>query len=77
MLRQSFGVHCRIRARGALTVRAVFLCRKSCTIIINGKQRCIRDGTWYDCPDGHRVEDFVRIIQEEAERMSNGDQRCL
>lgn len=56
---------------------AVVVRRKSCTIIINGKQRCIRDETWYDCPDGHRVEDFVRIIEEEAERISHGDKKYL
>ncbi|KAG9289735.1 hypothetical protein G9A89_014470 [Geosiphon pyriformis] len=37
---------------------------KSCTIFINGKQRCIRDGGWYECPDGYGVDDFVRIIKE-------------
>jgi hypothetical protein len=52
------------------------VCRKSCTIIINGKQRCIRDGSWYDCPDGHSVDDFVRIIQEEAGRISHRGEKC-
>jgi len=45
---------------------------KSCTIIINGQVRCIRDGTWYDCEEGHAAGDFVRIIKKEyAELNSN------
>uniref|UniRef100_A0A1D1XDI1 Thioredoxin n=1 Tax=Anthurium amnicola TaxID=1678845 RepID=A0A1D1XDI1_9ARAE len=36
---------------------------KSCTIHLNGKQRCIKDGDWYDCPGGHEVQDFVRDIR--------------
>ncbi|CAG8529796.1 16712_t:CDS:2 [Acaulospora colombiana] len=35
---------------------------KSCTIYVNGKPRCIRDGRWYSCADGHTVDDFVRTI---------------
>ncbi|CAG8473154.1 1951_t:CDS:2 [Ambispora gerdemannii] len=38
---------------------------KSCTIFVNEKQRCIRDGSWYDCPDGHRVSDFIKTIEDE------------
>ena len=36
---------------------------KSCTIFINGQKACIKDGDWYDCPEGHSVEDFVRLIK--------------
>lgn len=32
-----------------MTKSEVFWRRKSCTIIINGRQVCIRDGTWYEC----------------------------
>ena len=53
------------------------VCRKSCTIIINGRQRCIRDGSWYDCPDGHSVDDFVRLIQEEAARIPHRGEQYL
>lgn len=38
---------------------------KSCTIHINGLQRCIMDsGQWYDCPGGSEAEDFQRSICE-------------
>jgi hypothetical protein len=37
--------------------------RRSCTIRIAGKIRCIRDGgVWKDCEGGSEVEDFVRDI---------------
>ncbi|CAG8588997.1 7421_t:CDS:2 [Funneliformis caledonium] len=36
---------------------------KSCTIFINGKKRCIKDGSWYDCPKGHSVKDFINSIK--------------
>lgn len=30
-------------------------CRKSCTILINGRQVCIRDETWKECDvSGHK-----------------------
>ena len=36
---------------------------KSCTIQINGKTACIRDGgIWYDCPTGSTSSDFVSSI---------------
>ncbi|KAI9323180.1 hypothetical protein BX666DRAFT_1884078 [Dichotomocladium elegans] len=38
--------------------------RKSCTIYIDNKQRCIRDGGWKECDEGHEVADFVRMIEE-------------
>ncbi|KAH8105958.1 hypothetical protein BXZ70DRAFT_917558 [Cristinia sonorae] len=44
---------------------------KSCTIIINSKQVCIRDSTWYSCEGGHRVVDFVRQIEEEYEKLND------
>ncbi|KAH7887749.1 hypothetical protein F5I97DRAFT_1935825 [Phlebopus sp. FC_14] len=44
---------------------------KSCTVIINGKQVCIRDGTWYECEGGHRPADFIRQINEEYERLNS------
>ncbi|EMD40824.1 hypothetical protein CERSUDRAFT_111406 [Gelatoporia subvermispora B] len=46
--------------------------KKSCTIIINGKQVCIHDGTWKDCENGHTVSDFVKQIEEEYQKL-NGD----
>ncbi|OCH92875.1 hypothetical protein OBBRIDRAFT_750437 [Obba rivulosa] len=47
--------------------------KKSCTIIINGKQVCIHDGTWYDCENGHTVKDFVRQIDEEYQKLNSDD----
>jgi len=46
--------------------------QKSCTILINGKQVCIHDGTWKQCENGHNVHDFVRQIKHEYNRL-NGD----
>lgn len=38
--------------------------RKSCTVRLEGKVRCIRDGgKWYDCPGGSEVSDLVDEIQ--------------
>nr|CAG8513871.1 1935_t:CDS:2 [Entrophospora candida] len=31
------------------------------------KLRCIRDGYWYDCDEGHSVEDFVQSIRKAYE----------
>ncbi|KIJ70574.1 hypothetical protein HYDPIDRAFT_105310 [Hydnomerulius pinastri MD-312] len=47
--------------------------QKSCTIIINGEQVCIRDGTWYECEGGHAPADFIRQINEEYERLNSAD----
>lgn len=46
---------------------------KSCTILISGKQVCIRDGTWKQCEGGHAPEDFIRQINEEYERLNIGN----
>ncbi|KAI8476529.1 MAG: hypothetical protein J3K34DRAFT_516420 [Monoraphidium minutum] len=38
---------------------------KSCTVMIDGRPRCVRDGgLWYNCPDGYAPEDFARSICE-------------
>lgn len=47
--------------------------KKSCTIMINGRQVCIHDGTWYECEGGHTPADFIRQINEEYERLNNVD----
>ncbi|KAI0092070.1 hypothetical protein BDY19DRAFT_990816 [Irpex rosettiformis] len=44
---------------------------KSCTILINDKPVCIHDETWKECENGHRVEDFVRQINEEYARLNS------
>jgi len=45
---------------------------KSCTILIEGRVRCIHDGSWYDCDEGHEVGDFVRSIEREWEKLQRG-----
>ncbi|THH21586.1 hypothetical protein EUX98_g8354 [Antrodiella citrinella] len=45
---------------------------KSCTIVINNKQVCIRDSDWYSCPGGHEPEDFVRQIETEFAKLNGG-----
>ena len=38
---------------------------KSCTVRLNGKFRCIRDGgKWYDCPGGSEPVDLIRDSNE-------------
>ncbi|THV08583.1 hypothetical protein K435DRAFT_814965 [Dendrothele bispora CBS 962.96] len=43
---------------------------KSCTVVINGEQVCIHDGTWKECENGHTVNDFVRQINEQYEKIN-------
>jgi len=43
---------------------------KSCTILISGEVKCIRDGTWYDCEEGHAAGDFVRVINKEYDELN-------
>ncbi|KAJ7781248.1 hypothetical protein B0H16DRAFT_1658872 [Mycena metata] len=45
---------------------------KSCTVLINHRKVCIHDGTWKECEGGHGVDDFVRQINSEYERL-NGE----
>ncbi|KZS91225.1 hypothetical protein SISNIDRAFT_517164 [Sistotremastrum niveocremeum HHB9708] len=42
---------------------------KSCSIFIGGELRCVRDGKWVDCEEGHTANDFVRIINREYEKL--------
>ncbi|QRV87776.1 gamma interferon inducible lysosomal thiol reductase GILT protein [Ceratobasidium sp. AG-Ba] len=45
--------------------------RTSCTMIINGRVRCIRDGTWKECDGGHEPADFVRRINSEYDKLNS------
>ena len=44
--------------------------RKSCTILINHKVRCIHDGVWSECDGGHEPEDFVDTINIEYDNLN-------
>ncbi|KDR83751.1 hypothetical protein GALMADRAFT_54325 [Galerina marginata CBS 339.88] len=44
---------------------------KSCTVLISGRAVCVHDGTWKDCEKGHTVNDFVRQIAQEYERLNS------
>ncbi|EIM85632.1 uncharacterized protein STEHIDRAFT_81113 [Stereum hirsutum FP-91666 SS1] len=43
---------------------------KSCTVIINGEQVCIHDGTWQKCENGHAARDFIRQINNEYQKLN-------
>ncbi|KAF6261071.1 hypothetical protein COO60DRAFT_821701 [Scenedesmus sp. NREL 46B-D3] len=46
--------------------------KKSCTVYIAGKRRCIRDGgRWYDCPGGSSAGAFMKQICD-AHKASSG-----
>lgn len=37
--------------------------QRSCTVVIDGAKRCIRDGgRWYDCPGGSSEAEFVASL---------------
>ena len=43
--------------------------RRSCTVRVEGRTVCVRDGgEWKDCPGGSGVDDLVRAIEEAHER---------
>jgi len=43
----------------------------SCTVMISGEEVCIHDGVWRDCEGGHTVNDFVRQIDNEYDRLNS------
>ena len=44
---------------------------KSCTVRLDGKVRCIRDGgLWKDCEDGSSVEDLVNDVKDLYNKMN-------
>ncbi|GAA5954451.1 hypothetical protein JCM10213_003049 [Rhodosporidiobolus nylandii] len=44
--------------------------RKSCTVLIEGRQVCIHDSTWKSCPIGHEVADFAKAVKDEFFRLN-------
>lgn len=43
---------------------------KSCTVRLNGKVRCVRDGgEWSDCEGGSTAHDLVNDVLEESRRI--------
>jgi hypothetical protein len=52
--------------------------KTSCSIFFNKKKRCVHDGSWYDCPLGYSVSDFVNSICELAtEELGHEPAECL
>lgn len=47
--------------------------KKSCTILVNGQQVCIHDGIWRDCKGGHTPADFIKLINEEYQRLNSAN----
>jgi len=47
---------------------------RSCTVIVNEKQVCIRDGVWKDCPIGHEAADFEKYIEQEYKAINSRSQ---
>ncbi|KAG9091876.1 hypothetical protein FS749_016167 [Ceratobasidium sp. UAMH 11750] len=45
--------------------------RTSCTMIINGRVRCIRDSTWKECDGGHAPADFIHRINLEYDKLNS------
>ncbi|KAJ3563848.1 hypothetical protein NP233_g8676 [Leucocoprinus birnbaumii] len=44
---------------------------KSCTILINTRKVCVHDQVWKECEGGHTVNDFVRQINEEYDKLNS------
>ncbi|KAF9259491.1 hypothetical protein L218DRAFT_908181 [Marasmius fiardii PR-910] len=42
----------------------------SCTVVINNQKVCIHDGTWKECENGHTVNDFIRQINAEYDKLN-------
>ena len=41
------------------------LCATLCTCVVlcaDGKLRCVHDGTWKECDEGHETTDFIRTV---------------
>lgn len=52
----------RLMRESAAAVKAAKV-ERSCTVVIDGKKRCVRDGgRWYDCPGGSSEADFVASL---------------
>ncbi|SCZ91716.1 BZ3500_MvSof-1268-A1-R1_Chr5-1g07626 [Microbotryum saponariae] len=47
---------------------------KSCSIVIDGKLVCVRDGRWIDCEEGHEVGDFVNLVNKAWKRLNEREE---
>jgi hypothetical protein len=48
----------------------------SCTVRVDGKKRCVRDGgKWKDCDGGSDIEDLVRDIKKIYKEKNGGHER--
>jgi len=54
----------------SIRVTQVLGITKSCTVVINGEEVCIHDGTWKHCENGHEVKDFVDQIEAEYQKLN-------
>ncbi|TNY20640.1 actin-related protein ARPC3, partial [Rhodotorula diobovata] len=48
---------------------------RSCTVLIEGEQVCVHDGSWKSCPGGHEVRDFAREVREAWDKVNRGESR--
>ncbi|SCV72342.1 BQ2448_3879 [Microbotryum intermedium] len=46
--------------------------KKSCSVVIENKLICYRDGRWFNCPEGSEPADFIRFIRELASKKGRG-----
>ncbi|KIY98459.1 hypothetical protein MNEG_9504 [Monoraphidium neglectum] len=66
------------QGRGLLYASAAVVARRgvvhSCTVAVDKRQRCVRDGgEWYDCPGGSDVADFERSICDAYKKRTGKD----
>lgn len=60
--------------RGAAGVASDRGIKRSCTVVIEGTKRCIRDGgRWYDCPGGSSDEEFTRSLCDAYKKKTGKD----
>ncbi|KDE03454.1 hypothetical protein MVLG_06065 [Microbotryum lychnidis-dioicae p1A1 Lamole] len=72
--------HCAISSEGrqllrdSVQVTKTLQLVKSCSIVIDGKLVCVRDGRWIDCDEGHEVGDFVNLVNKAWKRLNEREE---